>query len=99
MSASFDKTVRLWDAAIGSAPQRLEGHSRSINSGTFSPDSNIKHNLYTSNNWVAEGGSNLLWLPPACWVTCEAVWNEAIVLGHSVGTILILRLKEGSKFI
>jgi hypothetical protein len=53
----------------------------------------------TSNSWVAEGGSNLLWLPPAYRASCSAVWNEAIVLGHSSGRISILRFKEGLRII
>jgi WD40 repeat protein len=37
-SASIDGTVRLWDAAIGTALQTLEGHSGSVNAVAFSPD-------------------------------------------------------------
>jgi WD40 repeat protein len=96
---SDDKTVRLWDAATGAALQTLEGHSDPVWSVAFSPDDNVKRTLYTSNNWVAEGGSNLVWLPPAYRATCEAVWNNIIVLGHSSGRISILEFKEGSKLI
>ncbi|KAL5314315.1 hypothetical protein ACEPPN_018741 [Leptodophora sp. 'Broadleaf-Isolate-01'] len=38
VSASHDKTVRLWDAITGSALQTLEGHSRWVSSVTFSLD-------------------------------------------------------------
>jgi WD40 repeat protein len=38
VSGSYDKTVRLWDAATGAALQRLEGHSSSVTSVAFSPD-------------------------------------------------------------
>ncbi|OCL10893.1 hypothetical protein AOQ84DRAFT_387205 [Glonium stellatum] len=37
-SASWDKTVRLWDAATGSCRSTLEGHSRDVNAVAFSPD-------------------------------------------------------------
>jgi WD40 repeat protein len=37
-SASFDKTVRLWDAVTGAALQTLEGHSALALSVAFSPD-------------------------------------------------------------
>jgi len=37
-SASSDKTVRLWDAATGTALQTLEGHSSFVNAVAFSPD-------------------------------------------------------------
>jgi WD40 repeat protein len=99
VSGSDDKTVRLWDAVTGAALQTLEGHSSSVFSVAFSPGGNITRNLFTSNNWVAERESNLLWLPPAYRVTSEAVWDEAIVLGHSSGRISILRFKEGLKLI
>jgi WD40 repeat protein len=37
-SASGDKTVWLWDAAMGAALQTLKGHSDSVNVVVFSPD-------------------------------------------------------------
>ena len=40
-SASRDKTVRLWDAATGSALQTLEGHSDWVSDVAFSPDGKL----------------------------------------------------------
>ncbi|KAK8062606.1 HET-domain-containing protein [Apiospora hydei] len=37
-SASWDKTVKLWDAETGQERQTLEGHSGSVRSVAFSPD-------------------------------------------------------------
>ena len=37
-SGSQDKSVRLWDLAIGALIQTLKGHSSSVASVTFSPD-------------------------------------------------------------
>ncbi|WQF77077.1 Putative NACHT nucleoside triphosphatase, WD40/YVTN repeat-like-containing domain superfamily [Colletotrichum destructivum] len=37
-SASWDKTVKLWDAATGQCQQTLEGHGSSVSSVAFSPD-------------------------------------------------------------
>ena len=37
-SASHDKTVRLWDAATGTALQTLEGHMNYVMAIAFSPD-------------------------------------------------------------
>jgi WD40 repeat protein len=99
ISGSDDKTVRLWDTVTGTSLQTLEGHSNSINSVAFLPDSNIARTLFTSSTWVKEGESNLIWLPPVYRATCEAVWNEAIVLGHSSGRISILGFKDGPKLI
>jgi WD40 repeat protein len=38
VSGSWDKTVRLWDAATGAPQQTLEGHSDPVTSVAFSPD-------------------------------------------------------------
>ncbi|KAG9228127.1 WD40-repeat-containing domain protein, partial [Amylocarpus encephaloides] len=38
VSGSNDKTVRLWDAAIGALQQRLEGHTGWVTSVAFSPN-------------------------------------------------------------
>jgi WD40 repeat protein len=38
VSSSYNKTVRLWDAATGAVLQTLEGHLGGVNSVAFSPD-------------------------------------------------------------
>ena len=37
VSASWDKTVRVWSAETGELLQTLEGHSREVKSAAFSP--------------------------------------------------------------
>src|SRR5208282_3964702 len=37
-SASYDNTIKIWDAASGACLQTLEGHSRSVMSVAFSHD-------------------------------------------------------------
>ena len=37
-TGSGDKTVRLWDAITGRHLKTLTGHTRSVNSVSFSPD-------------------------------------------------------------
>jgi WD40 repeat protein len=37
-SGSYDKTVRLWDAATGEERQKLKGHDGSVRAVAFSPD-------------------------------------------------------------
>ena len=53
--------------------------------------------LFISNNWVAEEGENILWLPFDYRATCVAVWNGIIVLGHLSGGISIFQFKQGLK--
>jgi WD40 repeat protein len=38
VSASRDKTVRIWDAATGECIRTLEGHTEGVYSASFSPD-------------------------------------------------------------
>jgi WD40 repeat protein len=38
VSGSWDRTVRLWDAATGALQQTLKGHSAEVTSVAFSPD-------------------------------------------------------------
>jgi Heterokaryon incompatibility protein (HET)/WD domain, G-beta repeat len=40
-SASYDKTVRIWDAATGTLRQKLNGHSSTVGSVAFSPNSQL----------------------------------------------------------
>jgi WD40 repeat protein len=38
VSASWDQTVRIWDAATGDCQSTMKGHSGDVNSAAFSPD-------------------------------------------------------------
>ncbi|KAH8586332.1 putative WD-repeat protein [Bisporella sp. PMI_857] len=95
ISGSDDETVRIWDAATGTTLRTLKGHSDSISSVAFSPG---VPTLLVSNDWVVEGRTRILWLPPDYRSpTCVAVRNGILVLGYSSGQISILGFQEGSK--
>jgi WD40 repeat protein len=51
--------------------------------------------LFVLNDWVAEEGVNILWLPPDYRATCVAVWNGMVVLGHSSGVFHFSNLSKG----
>jgi WD40 repeat protein len=53
--------------------------------------------LFVLNNWIAEEGTNILWLPHEYRTTCAAVWDRMVVLGHSSGRISFLEIEQGSK--
>ena len=38
VTASWDKTARVWNAANGQLVAKLEGHSAAVNHAEFSPD-------------------------------------------------------------
>jgi WD40 repeat protein len=99
VSGSDDQTVRLWDATTGAALQTLEGHSITVSSVAFSPDGNLLPTLRVSSYWVAEGEANILWLPPDYRSTCDTIWDQTVVLGHSSGGLSFLEFKQGPKLI
>ena len=70
-SASWDKTVRLWEAATGTCRSTLEGHSEYIFEMTFSSDGQVLHTnagdislspllIVLSSSWQQEQSSNIL---------------------------------------
>ena len=99
VSGSDDKTVRLWDAATGALLQTLEGHSDLVRSVAFSPDGKLLQTLRVLGDWVVEGISNILWLPPDYRPTCQAIWNGIVVLGHSTGRISFFKFTQGANLI
>jgi WD40 repeat protein len=109
VSGSHDRTVRLWDAATGAvrlwdtatgaAQQTLEGHTGSVTSVAFSPDSKLLPILQVSNHWIVEGNMNILWLPPDYRETCLATWNRSLVLGHSSGRLSYFCFKKEAKLV
>jgi WD40 repeat protein len=54
-----------------------------VSSLKLSPDP-LEHlrTLFVLNDWIAEEGTNILWLPHDV-----AVWDGMVVLGHSLGKI------------
>jgi WD40 repeat protein len=70
-SASYDKTVRLWEAATGTCRSTLEGHSASVRAVAFSSDGQVLHTnagdislspllIVQSPSWQQEQSSNIL---------------------------------------
>jgi WD40 repeat protein len=58
-SASWDKTVKIWDATTGSCKQTLEGHSYFVTSVAFSHDSQLLASASQDNTvkiWDANTG-------------------------------------------
>ncbi|KAF2678464.1 hypothetical protein K458DRAFT_316991 [Lentithecium fluviatile CBS 122367] len=59
-SASYDNTVRVWEAVTGSCRSVLEGHSKGVSAVTFSPDSQLVASTSFDNTvrvWEAATGS------------------------------------------
>jgi WD40 repeat protein len=96
VSGSHDGTVRLWDAAMGALQPTLAGHSDITKLVAFSLSSNV-HDLCVSRDWIAEGGTNILWLPPDYRANSIAFWNSNVVIGHSSSHISLLQFKQALK--
>jgi WD40 repeat protein len=59
-SASWDKTVRLWEAATGTCRSMLEGHSWTVTAVAFSPDGQLVASASSDNTvrlWEAATGT------------------------------------------
>jgi hypothetical protein len=54
--------------------------------------------LFVSNDWVIEEKIKLLRLPPDYRVTCVAVWNRIVGLGHLSGRVSILAFNEEGSY-
>lgn len=87
VSGSIDNTVRLWDASTCAAVQTLKGHSDSVELVAFSQNSKVEPALFVANNWVVEGGADILWLPPDSRVIYKAIphYNAATQWGSGDG--------------
>jgi WD40 repeat protein len=98
-SGLVDHTVQLWDAATGAPLQTLKGHPRLVSSVAFSLNSKLLPILDVSDDWVVEGNTNIIWLPPDYREICFATQNGSLVIGHSSGRISFLFFEEREKLI
>ncbi|CAG8980239.1 hypothetical protein HYALB_00009821 [Hymenoscyphus albidus] len=100
VSGSNDKTVRRWDTATGQQLlPALEGYTTRVSSVAFSPDGKQIPTLHVSQNWLADGTTNLLWLPTGYRPTCQAAWGGIIALGLSSGGLLVLQFEQRLKLV
>ena len=91
--------MQLWDTTTGAALQTLEGHSGTVYSVAFSPNSKLLLTLHVLNYWLVEGTTGFLWLPTDYRPTCKAVQDKVVVLGHSLGRISVIQIKHESELI
>jgi WD40 repeat protein len=62
-SASYDKTVRLWEAATGTHRSTLEGHSLDVTAIAFSPDGQL---------FASASGDKTVWLRDTATGMCRS---------------------------
>jgi WD40 repeat protein len=110
VSRSYDMTVRLWDTATRKQVlPTLEGHTGGVTLVAFSPDSKqvvsgsdnqmLPRTLVVSNDWVMEGGVNILWLPSEYRTTVFAISHGFVVLAQYSGRISFFEFIQSLKFL
>lgn len=84
----------VWDAVTLQALPIHVGYSNFIALTFGQPEVKFTDNVSISGFWVTEAGSDILWLPPDYRATCQAVWKNTIVLGHSSGRVSIFEFED-----
>ncbi|KAF2189253.1 WD40 repeat-like protein [Zopfia rhizophila CBS 207.26] len=86
-SASYDNTVKIWDASSGDCLQTLEGHSSSVNSVAFSHDSTRLASASYDNTvkiWDTSSGDCLQTLEGhSSWVSSVAFSHDSTRLASA----------------
>ncbi|KAF7912092.1 uncharacterized protein EAF01_001113 [Botrytis porri] len=109
ISGSYDNTMRVWDITIGEQIlPTLKGYISEVSSIAFSLDGiqvvsesdnlMLPHTLVLSNNWVIEGGVNILWLPSEYCIMVVAIYRGFVVLEQSSRRISFFEFAHTSKF-
>jgi WD40 repeat protein len=107
-SASYDRTVRIWDASSGACLQTLEGHSGYVSSADLvsilalphfdeivsRPNQLVCQGIAISldNIWVSDKNQKLLWLPTEYRPVSSAISGRCVGLGGGSGRFLICRV-------
>jgi WD40 repeat protein len=105
VSASYDKTVKIWDASSGACLQTLEGHSGGVNSADLNFILASLHSDQTAtksqqpvrqgtaissdSTWISNNAQDLLWLPTEYRPVCSTVSGRYVGLGTGSGKVLI----------
>ena len=101
LSASGDKTLKMWDLQTGEALRTLEGHSGSVYAVAVTPDG--KRAISASDDKTLKVWDLETALPVAMFycdasVTCCAVvGNQMIAAGDEAGMLHLLKLEEQTR--
>jgi roadblock/LC7 domain-containing protein len=92
-SASYDNTVRLWEAATGTCRSTLEGHSDYVTAVAFSPDGQLVASASEDNTvrlWEAATGTCRSTLEGhSSYVTAVAFSSDGQILHTNAGDIFL----------
>jgi WD40 repeat protein len=97
VSASDDKTLKIWDAATGAEQATLKGHIRKVNACAVSPDSRFIVSSSGDNTlkiWDASRGQELVTLPLVGdgWCLAFHPWLPFVACGGGGGSLTLIDL-------
>jgi WD40 repeat protein len=99
--ASWDKTIRLWDATTSQQLQKLKDHTMQSfpSESLFCNTKGVSlYCLREHGSWIAWNNNNILWLPP------DYRSRYAIIKGHvfitiSSSRVIVIKCKEGANLL
>jgi len=94
-SASYDRTVKIWDASSGACLQTLEGHGSIDNLVGFKTQQSLYQGIAISSDtiWITHDDQKRLWLPSEYRPSCSAVSGRCFGTGTGSGKVWIYCLK------
>ena len=95
-SASWDRTVKIWDASSGACLQTLEGHGSVIKDlAGFENHHPIDQGIVISSDrtWITHNAQERVWIPSEYRPVCSVVSGRYMGLGTGSGKVWIIWLK------
>ena len=99
ISASYDMTLKLWDARTGNLISTLAGHTATVIDCGYSPDGKYIISLSEDNTikmWEGHTGKfiSTLWGHDSTFISSNSFDGKRIVLGDELGQVLLTKIEN-----